>query len=222
MTANHEHGALAVVGAGPGVGAAVARRFGREGFRAGLIARNRGRLEELVRDLVGDGVQAAAAVADARRPDELRAALWELAALHGPPEVLCVSPLPDLDLIKPVLATSPEDLLTSLELGVAAAATAALEVLPAMRERGRGTVLFTTGSGGLAPSPDRAASGVTTTAVTTYVRMLHDALTGQSVHVAQVAIVGPTGPGLRHEPAAVAEQLWQCHLHRDQALIVLR
>ncbi len=223
MTAGDDgHRALVVVGAGPGVGAAVARRFGRERFHAGLIARNRGRLDQLVSELSAAGVHTAAAVADARRPDELRAALRELTALHGPPEVLCVSALPDVGLIKPVLETNPQDLLASWELGVGAAATATLAVVGAMREQGRGTLLFTTGSGGLTPSPDRAVSGVTTTAVTTYVRMLHDALADESVHVAHVAIVGPIGPGLRHEPAAVAEQLWNCHLQRNQALIVMR
>ena len=35
---------LAVVGAGPGLGAAVARRFGREGFAIALIARDQAKL----------------------------------------------------------------------------------------------------------------------------------------------------------------------------------
>lgn len=167
---------MTVVGAGPGVGAAVARRFAHEGLPVGLVARDRTRLDALVRDLAAEGVPAASAVADVRRPDELRQALHELDTALGPPEVLCVSPLPDGDLIKPVLRTSPQDLLASLELGVGAAATAALQVLPPMRARGRGTLLFTIGSGALSPSPDRAASAVTTTALTTYVSMLHEAL----------------------------------------------
>lgn len=215
-------GSLAVVGAGPGVGAAVARRFGREGLPAGLVARNRMRLDALVRDLVADGVPAAGAVADARRPEELRHALRELDAALGPPEVLCVSPLPDIDLIKPVLQTPPQELLASLELGVGAAATAALHVLPAMRERGRGTLLFTSGSGALTPSADRAASAVTTTALTTYVRLLHQALAPEQIHVTQLVVVGPIGPGLHHEPDTVAELLWQCHAQRDQPQVVLR
>lgn len=215
-------GALTVVGAGPGVGAAVARRFAHEGYLVGLVARNRTRLDALVRDLAAEGVPAASAVADARRPDELRQALHELDAALGPPEVLCVSPLPDVDLIKPVLRTSPQDLLASLELGVGAAAAAVRQVLPPMRARGRGTLLFTSGSGALNPSPDRAASAVTTTALTTYVSMLHEALAPEHMHVAQLVIVGPVGPGLRHEPDTIAELLWHCHAQRNQPQVVLR
>lgn len=43
---------LAVVGAGPGVGAAVARRFAREGYAVGLIARTGSRLEDVVAELI--------------------------------------------------------------------------------------------------------------------------------------------------------------------------
>jgi NAD(P)-dependent dehydrogenase (short-subunit alcohol dehydrogenase family) len=34
---------ILLIGAGPGVGAAIARRFGREGFRATLISRSEGK-----------------------------------------------------------------------------------------------------------------------------------------------------------------------------------
>ena len=212
---------LALVGAGPGLGAATARRFGAEGYGVGLVARDRARLSALAADLTHDGLDVAIATADAGRSEELRRALDQLAAAHGPPDVLVVSPLPDVSLIRPVLDTSAEDLLASLQLGVGAAATAAHQVLPAMRERGRGTVLLTSGSGVLTPSPARAASAVTSTALTTYVRLLHDAAASDGVHVAQVVIVGPLGRGLQHEPAAVADELWICHTCREEALIVL-
>ena len=119
-----------VVGAGPGIGAAVARRFGREGYRVGLVARDCGRLDLLVHELEAGGVHAAAAVADARRPEHLQVAVRELAVRLGPARVLCFSPLPDVGLIKPVLDTSPQDLLASLELNVVGAAAAARRSCP--------------------------------------------------------------------------------------------
>ncbi|WP_433178796.1 TnsA-like heteromeric transposase endonuclease subunit [Actinoallomurus sp. CA-150999] len=39
---------------------------------------------------------------------------------------------------------------------------------------------------------------------------------------AQVTIVGAVGPGARHEPDAVADELWRRHTGRDQPLVVLR
>jgi hypothetical protein len=42
------------------------------------------------------------------------------------------------------------------------------------------------------------------------------------VHAAQLTVVGPIGPGARHEPDAVAQELWRRHTERDQPLVVLR
>ena len=55
---------MAIVGAGPGLGLSLARRFGREDHRVALLARNRARLEQHVAALGGEGVDAAAHPAD--------------------------------------------------------------------------------------------------------------------------------------------------------------
>ncbi len=55
-----------IIGAGPNLGAAVARRFGREGMPVGLIARNRDKLDALAGDLRGEGITADVETADIR------------------------------------------------------------------------------------------------------------------------------------------------------------
>lgn len=101
---------LTIVGAGPGVGAAVAHRFGREGYHLGLIARNEEKLKGLVRDLRSDGITAEGSCADASKTIELQRALDELEQRVGHTDILCYSPLPDVNLIKPVTETTAEDL----------------------------------------------------------------------------------------------------------------
>ena len=59
---------IAIIGAGKGLGAAVARRFGKEGHAVGLISRHQGRLDALAAELEQDGVQAKGFVADVRDP----------------------------------------------------------------------------------------------------------------------------------------------------------
>ena len=59
---------IAIVGAGPGLGAAVARRFGAEGFSIGLISRSQERADGLAAQLVGEGLQAQGFAADVRDP----------------------------------------------------------------------------------------------------------------------------------------------------------
>jgi NADP-dependent 3-hydroxy acid dehydrogenase YdfG len=220
--ASAQRGTVVIVGAGPGIGLAVARRFGAEGHAVGLVARSRERLEEHVRELVGEGLAAAAATADIRESDALRGAIRDLAAALGPVEVLCFSPLPRIELIKPVAETTAEDLADALALNVVGAAAAVGVVLPGMREARRGTVLLTTGGAAVAPSADRAVSGVVYGAETVYGRMLHDALADAGIHVGVTTIVGAVGPGKQHEPADVAEALWRQHRERDEAHQVIR
>ncbi|MER6926200.1 dehydrogenase, partial [Streptomyces spiralis] len=95
-------------------------------------------------------------------------------------------------------------------------------VVPDMRRRRRGTLLFTTGGAAVEPHRDRAVSAIAYAAESAYVRMLHDTLADDDVHAAQVTVVGPIGPGARHEPDDVAQELWQLHTERAQPLFILR
>ncbi|GAA0247585.1 SDR family NAD(P)-dependent oxidoreductase [Cryptosporangium japonicum] len=200
-----------IVGAGPGVGAAVARRFGRAGHPIGLIARNRSRLDALARDLTADGIDTQVCAADATDPAALAAALTELARRQGPAGVLCFSPLPDVSLIKPVVDTTPADLGAALALSVVGAAASVRAVLPAMRTTGRGSLLFVTGSAVVNPSADRAASAVAGFAEKAYLDLLRDALATTPIQVAHLVVKGAVGVGATHEPDTVADRLWRLH-----------
>jgi NADP-dependent 3-hydroxy acid dehydrogenase YdfG len=214
-------GALLVIGAGPGVGAAVARRFGREGHAVGVVARDRDRLQAMTRQLGEEGIDAAFAVADARDPDAVRAAVDALEQRLGACEVLCVSPLPDVATIKPVVDTSAEDLRAALELGMLGTSAAVAAVLPAMRAARHGTLLFTTGSAALTPRPERATSGIVNAAQSTYFRMLHEQLADEGIYVLHTVIVGPIGEN-GHDPGDIARAMWDACRRRADAQIVIR
>ncbi|TDO51604.1 short subunit dehydrogenase [Kribbella sp. VKM Ac-2527] len=83
---------LAIIGAGPGLGLAIARTFGTQGFDVALIARNHGKLDELVDVLAKDNITAAAFTADVRDGDLLTQALKDAAARFGGIDVLEFSP----------------------------------------------------------------------------------------------------------------------------------
>ena len=77
---------LVIVGAGPNLGLAVARRFGREGFAVGLISRTESRLVELAAQVRLDGITVAGAAADIRDSNALAGAIRKLADELGPVE----------------------------------------------------------------------------------------------------------------------------------------
>ena len=66
---------IAIIGAGRGLGAAVARRFGGEGFDVALISRSQDNVDALAADLSDDGITARGYAANVRDPAALVAAL---------------------------------------------------------------------------------------------------------------------------------------------------
>src|SRR6185312_7157660 len=70
---------LLLVGAGPGVGASVVRRFGREGFRSTLISRGK-TLDQLAPELRGGGLEIEAIGADIEDLDGYRETLERIYA----------------------------------------------------------------------------------------------------------------------------------------------
>ncbi|GGV27844.1 short-chain dehydrogenase [Streptomyces filipinensis] len=206
---------IAIVGAGPGLGAAVARRFGREGFEVALFARDRGRLDMLVGDLDESGVRARGFVADVRRPQELAGALERAAGEVGTIEVLQYSPVPHRDFMRPVLETGPRDLVGPVEFSVYGPVAAVQQVLPGMRRLGRGTILLVNGGTAVVPHTERAGTSIAFAAETAYGHLLHERLAGEGIHVAQLVIPGAITPGhARKDPAVLAETLWG--MHRDR------
>jgi short-subunit dehydrogenase len=205
---------IVIVGAGPNLGMAVARRFGREGFSVGLVSRTQAKLDDLAAQLADEGVTAAGAAADIRDAEALTGAIQSLAGRLGPVEVLEYSPLPAREFMKPILETSVDDVRGPLEFSVLGAVAAARAVLGPMREAGRGTILFTTGGAAINPYPLRAGVGISFAGEVAYARMLHDELAEQGIHVAHTAIAGRIAPGGDHEPSEIAGILWSHHAER--------
>ena len=206
---------IAIVGAGTGLGAAVARRFGRQGFDVALVSRTREHLDALAADLGGEGVNARGFAADVRDPAALTAALDAAARALGTIEVLQYSPVPQGDFMKPVLETTAADLKGPLEFSVEGPMTAVRQVLPGMRSLGRGTLLFVNGGTAVQPHPERAGTSIAFAAESAYARMLHDALADDHIHAAQLVIPGAITPGHpRKDPAVLAGTLWDMHQGR--------
>ncbi len=207
---------IIIVGAGPNLGLAVARRFGREGLAIGLVSRTQSKLDDLAGQLEADGLRAAGAAADIREADALTEAITTLADRLGPVAVLEFSPLPAREFMKPILETGVDDVRGPLEFSVLGAVAATQAVIGPMREVGRGTILFTTGGAAINPYPARAGVGISFAGEVAYARMLHDELASEGVHVAHTAVGGRIEPGGDHEPADVAEVLWRQHTERDR------
>jgi len=203
---------LAIVGAGPGLGAAVARRFGREGFSIALISRDHLKLNSLATELGEEGLTARAYPADVLEGAALEAALAKAASDLGPITALQYSPLPSREYLKPVLDLTPDLALEALRFSALGLILAARAVLPAMRAAGDGSIILINGGTSVKARADFSGTSVAFPAESAYGEALHDALAPEGVRVAQLVIPGsiPKLP-LENGLEDVAEKIWEIH-----------
>ena len=210
---------IAIIGAGSGLGAAVARRFGREGFAVALISRDRGRVDALAAELGADGVEARGFVADVRDPASIASTLEQVTETLGPIEVLQYSPLPQKDFMRPVLETTPADLVGPVEFSIYGPVAAVHQVLPGMRFLGgnRGTILFVNGGSAVKPGRDVTGTSIAFAGQAAYAQLLHEVLGEQGIAVSQLIIGGQIVPGdAEKDPDVLAQHLWELHENRTE------
>ena len=204
---------IAIIGAGPGLGAAVARRFGREGFSIALISRDQSKLDAMASELNEQGFTATGYAADVREPATVEDALARAAAELGPITALQYSPLPSRDYLKPVLDLTPELALEALQFSALGLIHAARAVLPAMREAGDGSIILINGGTSVKARAGFAGTSVAFPSESAYGEMLHDALEDEGVRVSQLVIPGGIPQlDLPNGIDDVAERIWQLHV----------
>jgi NAD(P)-dependent dehydrogenase (short-subunit alcohol dehydrogenase family) len=213
---------IAIVGAGPQLGLAIARTFGSQGFDVALISRNREKLDGLVGELAAEGITAAAFPADVLDRDALTQALKDAAAHFGGIDVLEYSPVGGLGstVLTAPSETDPSDVQHEIEFQLYGAITATRAVLPAMRDAGAGTLLYTTGAGSIDPVPQIANVNAAAAALRNWAINLHRELVGTGIQAAHVGIdVSVNTPAFPGAPTAPAEQIatvyWDLHTNRD-------
>jgi NADP-dependent 3-hydroxy acid dehydrogenase YdfG len=211
---------IAIIGAGPGLGLALARTFGAQGFSVALISRNKAKLDGLVAELASDGITAAGFPADVLDRPALRTALESAKAHFGGIDVLEYSPadasagpLAPVD----IRQATPENVQPQIEYYLYGAMTAADVILPDLLAAGAGTLLFTTGAGSLYPVAQYGNVTAGGAALRNWALNLGQALSGSGVHVAHVAIAlmiadQAPAPGVDFLPADdIAPLYWDVH-----------
>ena len=198
-----------IVGAGPGLGFSLARRFARGGFEAALVGRKQGRLDRLAEALIAEGHGARGFAADAGDEAALTAAFGRIAAWNGDVGVLIYNAA-DMA-ADSVTAMTPGVMMARMAANLGGAITSVNRVLPAMRDRGAGTILITGGGLALEPYPDWAALSAGKAALRGYAIALHKALAPEGIHVAVVAVCGIVEAGGAFDPDLIAEAYWGLH-----------
>lgn len=214
---------IAIVGAGPGLGLSIARRFGREGFAVALISRTQAKLDALVEALAADGIEAAGFAGDVLDRPALVAALTAAKSRFGAIDVLEFSPAvhdnagTDLSLVA-ATDVSVDSVRPQIEFYVYGAVTAVQTVLGDMIERGNGTLLFTTGASSAMPFPIMGNVGIASAGLRNWALNLNAALADKGVYAAHVPLAALIGSGgQENEPDTIAEIYWDLYTSRKES-----
>jgi short-subunit dehydrogenase len=197
---------LLVIGAGPGLGGGIARRFAQGGYHLTLLARSTDGLAKLASDLADTGAAVDTVAADASDPAGLRAALTSLYAGAGTPGVLVYNAsmlVPDS-----LLSSDVAHLHEAYDVDVVGAIVVTQVAAPAMRAAGGGTILFTGGGWADHPGPAWATVSLGKAALRSAATMLGADLAGDGVRVASITIAGQIRPGTPFSPDQIAEKYW--------------
>lgn len=202
---------LAVIGAGPGIGLAIARRFMADGHGAALLSR---RADPALAASLGPGATAHAV--DAGDPKAVAAGLAAVEAARGPIDVLAYNAAAVTP--RPPTALPVEQLIADFAVGVAGALAAVQAVAGGMAARGRGTILLTGGGFANRPMAQLASLGIQKAALRNLALSLAEELGPKGIRVGTVTVLGMVKPGTAFDPDRIAEAFHALHVDRTGTL----
>ena len=175
----------AVLGVGPGNGAALARRFAAGGYDIALLSRSQEKLDMFARQL---DVGAQTFPCDARDPDSMAAAFSSLRESMGPVDVLCYNAgsgswaTPE--------NTTVDDMENAFRINATGLLSAAHQVVPDMHKKGGGAIMITGATASLRGGARTTAFAAAKAAQRSLAQSLAKDLGPRGIHVALFIIDG--------------------------------
>ncbi|WP_161958427.1 SDR family NAD(P)-dependent oxidoreductase [Ornithinimicrobium cavernae] len=179
-----------VIGAGQGMGRAVAERLAARGAHVHLVGRTEAKLQEVADAITASGGTATVTTADLTRPDALEGLL---AVLDGPVDVL-VHTVGE-SLMKSISETTFEDWQRMLSVNLTSAYVGVHALLPRLRQSENATIVLVSSKTALKGYPVVAYSAAKA-GVLGFARALASELAPESIRVVPLC-PGPTDTPMR-------------------------
>jgi NAD(P)-dependent dehydrogenase (short-subunit alcohol dehydrogenase family) len=222
--AEQRHASVAIVGAGDYIGAAIARRFAREGYLVHAGRRNGEKLAPLVEEITAAGGRIVGKTLDARREDDVAAFMRE-ADEAAPLEVAVFNIGANVNF--PLLETTERVFRKVWELACYAGFLSGREAARAMVPHGRGSIFFTGATASVRGGKGYAAFASAKFGLRAVAQSMARELGPQGIHVAHLVIdAGVDTAWVRErikarggsgdertlmDPGSIGETYWQLH-----------
>lgn len=232
---------IAIFGAGTGLGASVAHRFGREGYKVALVARRQAPLDAVSADLAAKGIEAATFTADLTDTASILKLVDAIKARLGSIDVIEYAPISTAPFIA-AMNLDASKLESIVKLYLMTPVELVRAVLPDMLTRGDGGILIGQGLSAVNPAPYISGVGPAMAAMRNYIYSLNGELADKGVYAGTLSvgasILGSAGHkalisgelGIKLpegyvvptvEADDLAEQYWQLFTKRDRVEAIL-
>ena len=220
---NDERPVAVVVGAGPGNGTALAERFSEGGYQIALLARSAEKLEALASDIP----HAQAVACDVTDGASIKRAFAQIRDTMGKVDVLLYNA--GSGVFTTVQDLSPDDFEASWRTNAMGLLLCAQEVIPAMTEKGSGSIIVTGATASLRGAPKTAAFAPAKAAQRALCQSMAKSLWPLGIHVGLMIVDGvvdqPAARSMMRDkpddffvsPAGLAETAWSLHTQDRQA-----
>jgi short-subunit dehydrogenase len=225
---------IAVFGAGPGLGQAVARRYAREDYAVTLVARRREPLLGLARELTRAGATAHVITADLADTAATSRLAEQIRAKAGNLDALYYAPTPDTAFVSAASLT-PQHARQFMPLIFYTMLALVQEFLPHMLEQRDGAILTAQGGSTVHGLPNMSGPSPAQAAQRNYLQALHAEVADQGVYVGMLYVGAAITGSAFHtemqkaraagqpfwdmptvEPEHLAELLWTMHRTKGQ------
>lgn len=212
-----------IVGAGPGLSAALGRLFSKEGMKVALAARDVQKLSGLAKEIGGRAYSC-----DAIIPKEVENLFASVTGDMGEPDLVVYNASSRVR--GPITEVDPEAVLKAILITCYGGFLVGQAAAKRMVAAGKGTILFTGASASIKGFPNSAAFAMGKLGLSGLVQSMARELQPRNIHVAQVVIDGgiydPTrgperlksrGPDGWLAPDAIAQTYLQLHRQHRSA-----
>ncbi len=201
-----------VLGAGSGLGNAVAEKFAQNGFGVVLVSRNENNLARYKREFASKGYTVFTKAADVSDFANFNCAVNELVKDYSTPDVLFFNV--GVTAADSEHTITPQLMLDRYKIDVVSAYNCITLINTKEFQEKKGCILLTGGGLALNPYFGYLPLSMDKAALRAMVQAYSPVLEKQGVHLATVQVTGTIGSNEHFSPKAIAEKYWELYENR--------
>jgi NADP-dependent 3-hydroxy acid dehydrogenase YdfG len=178
---------IAILGAGPGLGLSLARRYGKDGYAVALVGRRIEALQTQSQQLAAEGITAQGFQADLRDPSQVSAVMTQILSHFSRVDVLYYGPNAP-EAFVPASTLDVDAVKDKVELFLYGLVAAVSSVLPSMRVQQQGSILVGLGGSAAVGLPFVSGPGPALAGARNYLYSLHGEMASEGIYVGMLTL----------------------------------